>query len=203
MARWSEARRSQRNYASSPCSTRNLQWSWSSRAEHFESVAAVNGWKEPDKLLRLIGRAATTFKRFPGELRGLYNDSIPVAGSSCTSQSCWDARSIGVRTGQHSQKISRHWWTTHLCTLETEWIDVCFATILEHVEVITSAYSYSLGSTIHNYLHFTLLLCKNVNAVTMPMHNVSYNIISHHSRKTPFAVGYEAAHSFTSYALSL
>lgn len=90
---------------------------------------------------------------------------------------------------------------THLCTLETEWIDVCFATILEYVEVITPAYSYSLGSTIHNYLHFTLLLCKNVNVVTMALHNVSYNIISHHSRKTPFAVGYEAAHSFISYAL--
>ena len=50
--------------------------SWMDWAEHFESVAAVNGWKDEEKLLwlrvRLVGRAATAFKRVPEGARASY-----------------------------------------------------------------------------------------------------------------------------------
>ena len=40
--------------------------------DHFENVAAVNGWETPEKLLwlkvRLTGRAQSAFKRFPEEV---------------------------------------------------------------------------------------------------------------------------------------
>ena len=69
---------------------------WSGWAEHFESVAAVNGWKEPKKLLWLsvclVGRAAIIFKRVPDRIRDSYVDcmavlktvSIPGADANCT-----------------------------------------------------------------------------------------------------------------------
>lgn len=48
--------------------------------EHFESVAAVNGWKEPEKLLwlrvRLVGRAATAFNRVPNGAWESYGDCM-------------------------------------------------------------------------------------------------------------------------------
>ena len=58
----------------------NGESDWSGWAEHFESVAAVNGWKEPEKLLwlrvRLVGRAATALKRVPNGARGSYEDCM-------------------------------------------------------------------------------------------------------------------------------
>ena len=60
--------------------TYNGEGDWSGWAEHFESVAAVNGWKEPEKLLwlrvRLVGRAATAFKRVPDGARDSYVDCM-------------------------------------------------------------------------------------------------------------------------------
>ena len=46
---------------------------WDEWSEHFDSVAAVNGWEEAAKLkwlrVRLTGRAATTFRRLPEATR--------------------------------------------------------------------------------------------------------------------------------------
>ena len=50
--------------------------SWMDLAKHFESVAAVNGLKDEEKLLwlqvRLVGRAATAFKRVLEGARASY-----------------------------------------------------------------------------------------------------------------------------------
>ena len=58
----------------------NGEGDWSGWAEHFESVAAVNGWKELEKLLwlrvRLVGRAATALKRIPDGARESYEDCM-------------------------------------------------------------------------------------------------------------------------------
>ena len=58
----------------------NGEGSWTDWYEHFESVAAVNRWKNEEKLLwlwvRLIGRAATPFKRAPEPARGSFADCI-------------------------------------------------------------------------------------------------------------------------------
>ena len=47
---------------------------WEEWIDHFDSVAAVNGWDEGAKLkwlrVRLTGRAATTFRRLPEATRG-------------------------------------------------------------------------------------------------------------------------------------
>ena len=56
----------------------NGEGSWTDWYEHFESVAAVNRWKAKEKLLwlrvRLVGRAATAFKRVPEPARGSFDD---------------------------------------------------------------------------------------------------------------------------------
>jgi hypothetical protein len=49
--------------------------SWEDWVEHFERVAAVNGWTEDAAKLqwlqvRLTGRAATAYKRFPEATKG-------------------------------------------------------------------------------------------------------------------------------------
>lgn len=58
----------------------NGEGSWTDWYEHFESVAAVNRWKNEEKLLwlrvRLIGRAATAFKRIPDAARGTFGDCV-------------------------------------------------------------------------------------------------------------------------------
>ena len=58
----------------------NGESSWTDWYEHFESVAAVNRWKDGEKLLwlrvRLVGRAATAFKRVPEPARGSFADCI-------------------------------------------------------------------------------------------------------------------------------
>ncbi len=56
--------------------------SWMDWAEHFENVAAVNGWKEEEKLLwlrvRLVGRAATAVKRVHEGVRVSYARCLEV-----------------------------------------------------------------------------------------------------------------------------
>ena len=58
----------------------NGEGDWSDWIEHFESVAAVNRWTEEEKLLwlrvRLVGRAATAFKRVDEDAKRSYGDSI-------------------------------------------------------------------------------------------------------------------------------
>ena len=58
----------------------NSEGSWTDWYEHFQSVAAVNRWKDKEKLLwlpvRLVGRAATAFKRVPEPACGSFDDCI-------------------------------------------------------------------------------------------------------------------------------
>ena len=46
---------------------------WSDWVEHFDRVAAVNGWDAEKKLqwlvVRLTGRAATAYRRMPAETK--------------------------------------------------------------------------------------------------------------------------------------
>ena len=60
--------------------TFNGEGNWTEWFEHFESVAAVNGWQDRDKLLwlrvRLVGRAATAFRRVDDGARDSYADCI-------------------------------------------------------------------------------------------------------------------------------
>ena len=60
--------------------TFNGEGDWSDWFEHFESVAAVNHWKDDEKLLwlrvRLIGRAATAFKRIDDGMKDSYAGSV-------------------------------------------------------------------------------------------------------------------------------
>ena len=53
---------------------------WSDWIEHFESVAVFNRWMEEGKLLwlrvRLVGRAATAFKRVDEDAKRSYGDCI-------------------------------------------------------------------------------------------------------------------------------
>ena len=58
----------------------NGEGDWSDWIEHFESVAAVNRWTEEEKLLwlrvRLVGRAATAFKRVDEGAKESYTNSV-------------------------------------------------------------------------------------------------------------------------------
>ena len=58
----------------------NGKSSWTDWHEHFESVAAINRWKDGEKILwlrvRLVSRAATAFKRVPEPARGNFADCI-------------------------------------------------------------------------------------------------------------------------------
>ena len=91
----------------------NGEGSWTDWYEHFESVAAVNRWKNEEKLLwlrvRLIGRPAMAFKRAPKPARGSFADCIEALrerfDSSSTSRSYWGARSVGARIGPPLPRI--------------------------------------------------------------------------------------------------
>ena len=53
--------------------------SWDEWKDHFDSVAAVNGWDDAAKLMwlrvRLTGRAATTFRRLPEAKRANFKEA--------------------------------------------------------------------------------------------------------------------------------
>ena len=60
--------------------TFNREGNWTEWFKHFKSIAAVNGWQDRDKLLwlwvRLVGRAATAYRRVDDGARDSYADCI-------------------------------------------------------------------------------------------------------------------------------
>ena len=66
--------------------------SWMDWAEHFETVAVVNGWQDEEKLLwlrvRLVRRAATAFKRVLVGARASYGQCSRSGLIRAVSRSC-------------------------------------------------------------------------------------------------------------------
>ena len=74
--------------------TYNGEGDWSGWAEQFESVAAVNGWKEPKKLpwlrVRLVGRSARVPRRKAADVSlGTERFQVPAQGSYTWKPLLW------------------------------------------------------------------------------------------------------------------